>query len=798
MPYDFSNLSPTQFETLARDLVGRETGLRFEAFSVGRDDGIDGRHARGNETTILQAKHYKDFKSLSTTMKKERLSIDRLSPQRYILVTSAPLTPGNKGVLSQTIGPCLQTTGDIFGRDDLNALLSRNPDIERAHSALWAQTTAVLEELLKDAFRTVVDQKAKLLPDISNIDLEHDASDVADIVGSLAFSRRLPEPLLQLFLSGGGAAGDVDAHLSAGNAESAKDRRKQVLAQRQKELGALEQDDRAARSRVTAIRSQIDSIENATPLHKPMEPYTQNLSSEMREDVLNRHRTHLRNYEQAVIERDQSRALLPSLRQDAEQAEREVNRASAAVARQKAETASQDSGLLRDVDEARDRDFAFEISRCLAAAGAAFSQQKAFEGFWTLLGTDVLMGKFEGLFYRPEAARAAGERFQQFGQVLENPSEELLGNIVRGCFKPARKLTEALGENRRLKTGLFASLSELPLSDLVEDAQRARKLLEVEPLELPEYKKLERNLDLLRVGHTLGEIHLSVVSQIDNLKEEIALETIERKDELQRADSEAQQALTKMRAVAAVHSDVLERNKMLWQLVARGASSARLPAAWRSLCATLTEQSAQRLNISVHQLNANVSSSNFAVGDVQSALRTHPLTIYEETRKALGDKLAVWEELEAKAQRALNEVAEQPKRVSEKYRSHLHNSAILSVLPGLGLLSTLWALKLTNAVASLLTEAETPYGSLGRCARSALIWGACANALVASLSVAATCHVFGDRMLDQSSEGWMPAVSAIYVLGSAIWLRNVVVLRAATRRATGADLLTVDHPANGL
>jgi len=45
MIYDFSSLSPSEFEDLARDLVGREIGVRFEAFTDGPDEGMDGRHA---------------------------------------------------------------------------------------------------------------------------------------------------------------------------------------------------------------------------------------------------------------------------------------------------------------------------------------------------------------------------------------------------------------------------------------------------------------------------------------------------------------------------------------------------------------------------------------------------------------------------------------------------------------------------------------------------------------------------------------------------------------------------------
>lgn len=45
MAYDFSSLAHNEFEDLARDLVGREIGKRFEPFPEGPDDAMDGRHA---------------------------------------------------------------------------------------------------------------------------------------------------------------------------------------------------------------------------------------------------------------------------------------------------------------------------------------------------------------------------------------------------------------------------------------------------------------------------------------------------------------------------------------------------------------------------------------------------------------------------------------------------------------------------------------------------------------------------------------------------------------------------------
>ncbi|RUV05556.1 toll/interleukin-1 receptor domain-containing protein [Mesorhizobium sp. M1A.F.Ca.IN.020.06.1.1] len=153
MAYDFSSLSHSDFEDLARDLIGSEIGKRFEAFPEGPDDGMDGRHALADGAIVLQAKHYyrTGFSGLKSKMAKERQSIERLVPKRYILVTSAPLTPKNKSALAEIIGPSLQTPGDIFGPGDLNALLRKHPNIEKAHQKLWAQSTSVLETVVTEA-----------------------------------------------------------------------------------------------------------------------------------------------------------------------------------------------------------------------------------------------------------------------------------------------------------------------------------------------------------------------------------------------------------------------------------------------------------------------------------------------------------------------------------------------------------------------------------------------------------------------------------------------------------------------
>lgn len=151
MSYSFKNLSPADFEELIQDLIGKKEGIRFEAFCAGPDGGIDGRHSDANQNVILQAKHYEgsSFSKLKSTMKRERLSIDKLAPTRYILATTCKLTPSNKHELALIIGPSLKSEADIFGPEDINALLRKYPEILKSHIKLWLSGVDVLERIFR-------------------------------------------------------------------------------------------------------------------------------------------------------------------------------------------------------------------------------------------------------------------------------------------------------------------------------------------------------------------------------------------------------------------------------------------------------------------------------------------------------------------------------------------------------------------------------------------------------------------------------------------------------------------------
>jgi cell division FtsZ-interacting protein ZapD len=166
--YDFTAcLSPLDFELLSKDLLEAEIGIQLENFSEGRDKGIDLRYApiRGTRrqvfnlasmnmqreppTLIVQCKRYSEFSDLKSTLKnKELAKIQDLKPTRYVLTTSVSLSPQQSKEIKSLLSPFVQSTGDIYGRERLNSLLAKHPEIERRHIKLWVASAGVLDSII--------------------------------------------------------------------------------------------------------------------------------------------------------------------------------------------------------------------------------------------------------------------------------------------------------------------------------------------------------------------------------------------------------------------------------------------------------------------------------------------------------------------------------------------------------------------------------------------------------------------------------------------------------------------------
>ena len=161
--YDFSTLSPLDFEALACDLVNasyKYSDLEgaFRTFGPGRDKGIDLLLSTptNNYEVIGQVKHYvkSSVSKLINDLKNiEREKVFNLKPNQYIVVTSQELNPQNKLEIKEIFHPYIVSLDDIYGRQDLNLLLRANKKIEENHYKLWFSSSIVLNKILNYKFQ---------------------------------------------------------------------------------------------------------------------------------------------------------------------------------------------------------------------------------------------------------------------------------------------------------------------------------------------------------------------------------------------------------------------------------------------------------------------------------------------------------------------------------------------------------------------------------------------------------------------------------------------------------------------
>ncbi|PIB39197.1 restriction endonuclease [Maribacter sp. 4G9] len=164
--YDFLTLSPFEFEILSRDILQAHLNIFLESFGEGRDDGIDLRFCESdNDNIIVQAKRYKDFKSLYSSLKKEKEKVFRINPKRYIITTSASLTPSNKNKILDLFNPFIKNSSDIFGKEDINNLLTKYDKVEKDFYKLWLSSTDVLNEIVSSQ---VINQTKFVLSEIKD------------------------------------------------------------------------------------------------------------------------------------------------------------------------------------------------------------------------------------------------------------------------------------------------------------------------------------------------------------------------------------------------------------------------------------------------------------------------------------------------------------------------------------------------------------------------------------------------------------------------------------------------------
>lgn len=156
MNYNFSTLNDKEFEQIAKDLLNAKFNLELQDFKVGKDKGIDLRFStkEKDNSIVVQAKHYigSDFPQLKHKLLKVELDkIHKLKPDRYIVVTSLPLSASQKDELKSGLAPFVLTSNDIIGQEDLNGYLGEFKEVEKKYFKLWFSSINVFNAVINNA-----------------------------------------------------------------------------------------------------------------------------------------------------------------------------------------------------------------------------------------------------------------------------------------------------------------------------------------------------------------------------------------------------------------------------------------------------------------------------------------------------------------------------------------------------------------------------------------------------------------------------------------------------------------------
>ncbi len=154
----FEELSDYDFEQLVADLLSAEWKTQVRTFPRGRDGGVDLRvlgptdgplGLLPGDELVVQCKHrpHGTLAGLRSDLRAEAAKPIVDQATRYVLVTSARLTRNNKKEVVDLFQHRISER-DVLARDDVDALLRRHPEVERANIKLWLTSGSALQALV--------------------------------------------------------------------------------------------------------------------------------------------------------------------------------------------------------------------------------------------------------------------------------------------------------------------------------------------------------------------------------------------------------------------------------------------------------------------------------------------------------------------------------------------------------------------------------------------------------------------------------------------------------------------------
>jgi flavin-binding protein dodecin len=608
------------------------------------------------------------------------------------------------------------------------------------------------------------------LPELAAVALIEADLDAELVVRSLAFEEALPISLLDLAL-----APDVpqraamDAALSGKRTVEARARLAQYRRQQESALAEVETRRRAAGAKAKDLCERIEGIERASPPHPPTTPEDHGLPDSSRVQAYAWYDRQKEEYRVALARHQRNQESLPGLRADMQAVSLELAQLEAAVASNKAQAAAGEPALHRAIDEARDQDLLAELGRMLSKARDAFrSEGKPFKGFWILLAASSVLDFIERVVANAAFATEARQRFTTDAEALEPLVQRGLPAVAWGCLAGPTLVARALQANGEAVDALGRRLAELPTARLVECARHARAAI-VPLAEVPPHAHLEHPADIDAMARKLVALKARVMSQVTRMQAELGNGL---RGDVGRVVDKAATTIEAIRATADNHAAVLARSRLLWTLIERGVMSGELPAFTRALCTALPHEFAARTGRKPGVVLRTASETVFSLKDAQAATAATELTEYTRSGEALRDAIEAAErrlaDIEA-AEVALTTLVDGTVR---RYRVKLKWITCFSVVPGAGLFSATWALRIVGRLKPLAASGEARYVGLGRDAFGLLLVALALSGITAGIAVLAVWDAW--RVI---GETWLIAASACSVGAFVLFFWSAVAAR---------------------
>lgn len=149
-------ISDREFEDLCCDILSVKFGVDVKHGKAGRDSGIDGVFRLSDKKIVVQAKQYAadGYASLKSVLKNSEVfkARDKISPDKYILMTSCELSAANRDEIVELYGGIISDVTDVWSGEDIRAELNK-PACEWVlyrHYNLWLGGVTALKEFLNN------------------------------------------------------------------------------------------------------------------------------------------------------------------------------------------------------------------------------------------------------------------------------------------------------------------------------------------------------------------------------------------------------------------------------------------------------------------------------------------------------------------------------------------------------------------------------------------------------------------------------------------------------------------------